>query len=95
MHGELGKGAKILVVDDESANVKLLERILSSAGYTGVISTLDSRSVEAIYNEHQIDLILPDINMPLDPQLTDLFLGLKEKVLEIKEHYAEPDESGS
>ena len=29
-------GARILVVDDEPANVRLLERILQSAGFTSV-----------------------------------------------------------
>ena len=33
--------ARILVVDDEQANVLLVERILQRAGYTNVVSTTD------------------------------------------------------
>ena len=37
--------ASILVVDDQEANVLLLEQMLRSAGYTSVASTRDSREV--------------------------------------------------
>ena len=37
--------ARILVVDDQEANVRLLERILERAGYTNVATTTDSRQV--------------------------------------------------
>jgi len=56
--------AKILVVDDEEANVRLLERLLSQAGYTNVRSTRDSHRVVALYTEFQPDLILLDLHMP-------------------------------
>src|SRR5437867_11460613 len=56
--------AKILVVDDEEANVRLLERLLLQAGYTNVQSTTDSRRVVALYTEFQPDLILLDLHMP-------------------------------
>lgn len=58
------KDACILVVDDQPPNVKLLERILTSSGFTNVLSTTDSREVSTLYREHQVDLILLDINMP-------------------------------
>ncbi len=54
----------ILIVDDEPANVILMEGILDSQGYSHVISTQDSRQVEPLFLEHSIDLILLDINMP-------------------------------
>ena len=56
--------AKILVVDDEEANARLLERLLLQAGYTKVQSTTDSRRVVALYREFQPDLILLDLHMP-------------------------------
>ena len=56
--------AKILVVDDEEANARLLERLLLQAGYTNVRSTTDSRRVVALYTEFQPDLILLDLHMP-------------------------------
>ena len=56
--------AKILVVDDQPANVLLLERMLGGAGYTSVTSTLDPRAVRALHEQHRFDLILLDLQMP-------------------------------
>src|SRR2546427_8368769 len=56
--------ARILVVDDEPANVRLLERTLAEAGYRQVRSTTDSRQVLALYGEYQPDLLLLDLMMP-------------------------------
>ena len=56
--------AKILIVDDEGANVRLLERLLRQAGYPNLRSTTDPREVVAIYSEYQPDLILLDLRMP-------------------------------
>jgi len=58
------KDARILIVDDEVANVRLLERLLARAGYTTLRSTTDSRQVLPLYAEFQPDLILLDILMP-------------------------------
>jgi signal transduction histidine kinase len=56
--------ARILVVDDEPANVRLLERMLAEGGYRHVKSTTDPRQVIALYGELQPDLILLDLMMP-------------------------------
>lgn len=58
------KLANILVVDDEPANVLLLEKMLKAAGYSNVVSTLDPLQALPLYLEHESDLILLDINMP-------------------------------
>lgn len=58
-------GAKILVVDDLEANVILLERMLQGAGYTSISSTTNPRLVCAMHQEHQYDLILLDLQMPV------------------------------
>lgn len=55
---------KILIVDDQEANVILLERILRSAGYVDVTSTMDSREVCELHRKNFYDLILLDIAMP-------------------------------
>ena len=55
---------KILVVDDQPANVLLLERILANAGYQSVASTTDATTVCALHQLNQYDLILLDIQMP-------------------------------
>jgi putative two-component system response regulator len=58
------KAARILIVDDEPANVKLLERMLQVEGYNNIVTTQDSRQAVRLYQEHDSDLILLDINMP-------------------------------
>src|SRR5919204_5998206 len=55
---------RILIVDDEPANVALLEDMLSDQGYTNVKSTSDSREVGELYKEFDPDLILLDLFMP-------------------------------
>src|SRR5690242_6399652 len=56
--------AKILVVDDQQANVLLLERMLGSAGYESVTSTLDPRAVHDLHEKNRYDLIVLDVQMP-------------------------------
>ena len=56
--------AKILIVDDEEANVRLLERTLQRWGYTNLVSTTDSRDVLSLFEQHRPDLILLDLMMP-------------------------------
>ncbi len=56
--------ARILIVDDEPANVRLLERLLQGAGYTQLEKTTDSRQVLALYQTFHPDLILLDLLMP-------------------------------
>ncbi|GAB4267052.1 MAG: two-component system response regulator [Methylomicrobium sp.] len=55
---------RILIVDDEPANLKLLERLLGQQGYRNLILVDDPRRVVARYQEARTDLILLDINMP-------------------------------
>jgi adenylate cyclase len=56
--------AKVLVVDDQPANVLLLERMLGGAGYTSITSTLDPRAVCELHGKNRYDLILLDLQMP-------------------------------
>ncbi len=57
-------GARVLVVDDQDINVKLLEHVLQIAGYTAVTSTTDPREVCDLHKKNRYDAILLDINMP-------------------------------
>ena len=57
-------GARVLIVDDLGANVRLLERMLAGAGYTSVASTTDPRAVCELHRQHRYDLILLDLQMP-------------------------------
>ena len=63
LRSTIGK-AKILIVDDEQANVRLLERILELIGATHIKSTTDSREAVAHFVEFRPDLILLDLHMP-------------------------------
>jgi adenylate cyclase len=56
--------ARILVVDDQAANIMLLERMLSGAGYLAVASTSDPRAVCELHRANGYDLILLDLQMP-------------------------------
>lgn len=56
--------ARILVVDDQPANVTLLERVLALEGYRHVESLTDPREVATAYGARHHDLILLDLNMP-------------------------------
>lgn len=56
--------ARILIVDDNAANVALLEAILEEEEYENVTSTTDPFEVMPLFREHQFDLILLDIRMP-------------------------------
>jgi putative two-component system response regulator len=58
------KDASILIVDDEPVNVRLLERMLQSAGYVHIISTTDARRAVPLVIERNPDLILLDLHMP-------------------------------
>ena len=56
--------ASILVVDDQKANVDLLQGMLVDAGYANVGSTTDPRAVCQLHRDNNYDLILLDLQMP-------------------------------
>jgi cyclic di-GMP phosphodiesterase len=56
--------ARILMVDDERANILLLERILERAGYRNIKSTTDPEAVLGLVAEFRPDLLLLDLKMP-------------------------------
>ena len=56
--------ARILVVDDKEANVRLLEGMLRIAGYTSVDSTTDPSEVCELHRKNRYGLILLDLQMP-------------------------------
>jgi putative two-component system response regulator len=75
--------ARILLVDDEPANLKLLDKMLAAQGYTRLVLIDDPRDVIARYREERTDLILLDINMPhLDGfQVLEQLRGLNDPLL--------------
>ena len=56
--------AGVLIVDDLEANVVLLERMLASAGYTSIASTMNPLEVCELHRNNRYDLILLDLQMP-------------------------------
>ena len=56
--------ASILIVDDQEANVQLLEQMLGNAGYRCITSTRDPHAVCALHRDNHYDLILLDLQMP-------------------------------
>ncbi len=56
--------ASILIVDDQEANVSLLEQLLRETGYAHVASTMDPHEVWALHRKHRYDLIVLDLQMP-------------------------------
>jgi adenylate cyclase len=69
--------AKILVVDDQEANVRLIEGMLRVAGYTSVHSTTDPNEVCELHRKNRYGLILLDLQMP-DLDGFQVMEGLKE-----------------
>jgi adenylate cyclase len=57
-------GARILIVDDQECNVRLLEYALRRGGYSALSSTTDPREVCALHHQNSYDLILLDLQMP-------------------------------
>jgi len=57
--------ARLLIVDDQEANVLLLRELLRNAGYQNVSSTMDPTEVTTLHALHRYDLILLDLQMPV------------------------------
>jgi DNA-binding response OmpR family regulator len=58
------KDARILIVDDEWANIDVLESFLLFKGYSNIRTTVYSREAISIIQEFKPDLILLDLMMP-------------------------------
>jgi putative two-component system response regulator len=55
---------KLLIVDDQEANVMLLKQILQREGYQNISSTMRPHEVFALHQYHAYDLIVLDLQMP-------------------------------
>jgi adenylate cyclase len=56
--------AGILIVDDQEADVALVEHMLRRAGYVSITSTMDPGEVAGLHARNGYDLILLDLEMP-------------------------------
>jgi two-component system NtrC family sensor kinase len=58
------KDSRILIVDDQTENLRVLSAVLGFAGYTSINCLEDSRNILPIFQEFQPDLVLLDLHMP-------------------------------
>ena len=65
MHEKSFQAARFLIVDDEPANIRVLEQMLEESGCVNVASTADPCEVLSLYNSFHPDIILLDLNMPV------------------------------
>ncbi|MHA7816878.1 MAG: HD-GYP domain-containing protein [Pseudohaliea sp.] len=56
--------SRIMIVDDEATNLRLLEKMLGNQNYQNLVLIADPREVLGQYQAQRPDLILLDINMP-------------------------------
>jgi putative two-component system response regulator len=61
--GEI-RHAKVLIIDDEPANVLLLQRLLQQDGFVALESATDPRQALPLFTNFRPDLILLDLHMP-------------------------------
>ena len=64
MEREILSASRILIVDDQDANVLFLERLLQHAGYRNISSLTDSRELLTQFRIFQPDLLVLDLMMP-------------------------------
>ncbi len=55
---------RVLIIDDEPSNVRLLEQVLRAAGYTNIRGATSSPDVLQLYAEFRPDILLLDLHMP-------------------------------
>lgn len=58
------QSARILLVDDQPANLRLLEDLLAREGFGNVLSTTDPSQVRDLYAAFDPDLVVLDLLMP-------------------------------
>lgn len=58
------KNAKILLIDDQQANIDILQDFLEMQGYTNIETTNDPRKVAKLIIDLEPDIILLDLQMP-------------------------------
>ena len=74
---------RIMIVDDEPVNLRLMEKVLNSQGYAELQLVSDPREVIERYRTSRPDLILLDINMPYVDgyTLVEQLRGLEDPLL--------------
>ena len=55
---------RIMIIDDQAFNLKVLDKMLRAEGYTNLELIPDSRDTIDLYKKKRPDLIMLDLNMP-------------------------------
>jgi DNA-binding response OmpR family regulator len=63
-HDPFVKAARILAVDDEAANLSLVDRAFRREGFTNIVTFLNAREALADFSATPPDLVLLDLMMP-------------------------------
>jgi putative two-component system response regulator len=58
------KQSKIMIVDDEAMNIKILRRLLELEGFKSFITTSDAPTAVSLIRQEQPDIVLLDLMMP-------------------------------
>lgn len=64
MLNEVPRSNRILIVDDQPANVRLLEKLLATAGFSHFKGITDSGRAISTFIEFEPDLVILDLRMP-------------------------------
>jgi putative two-component system response regulator len=64
MQHRMFKHARILIIDDEPSNVRVLQRLLERNGFGRIETTSNPREAADLYVKYRPDLILLDLHMP-------------------------------
>lgn len=72
--------AKIVVVDDEPVNIKVVQRLLKIEGYENFVSATDAREAVALVRAESPDLVLLDLMMPYVSGL-DILADLRHDIV--------------
>ncbi|AMQ90557.1 MULTISPECIES: response regulator [Marinobacter] len=56
--------SKLLIIDDEPANLELLEELFAKEGFEQVLSSVDAVRVSSLIQGFRPDIILLDLRMP-------------------------------
>jgi CheY-like chemotaxis protein len=74
-----GEGIRVLVAEDNRVNQQLVRRLLEKRGY-GVVLANDGLEALAALEEHEIDLVLMDVEMPgMDGRTATAAIRKREK----------------
>jgi putative two-component system response regulator len=58
------KQSKVMIVDDEAINIKILRRLLELEGFTSFVTTSDAPTALSLIRQEQPDIVLLDLMMP-------------------------------